>query len=81
MPRPARPAVDTTDPALSDRLRPVEWVAEYLGVSPHEVKRFAASGALPAVKLGHSTLRFRVGDVDAFIAKNMKPVVTDEDNA
>jgi excisionase family DNA binding protein len=79
MPRPARPPVDPADPALSDRLRPAEWVAEYLGVSPHEVKRFAASGALPAVKLGHSTLRFRVSDVDAFIEKSMKSVDTNGD--
>jgi excisionase family DNA binding protein len=80
MPRPARPAVDRTDPALSSRqLQPIEWVAECLHVSRAEVKRYAASGELPAVKLGHSTVRFRVSDVDAFIEKNMKSVETGGD--
>ena len=50
-----------------DDLLTAEGVAEILGRHPRTVLALARSGALPAVRLGYKTVRFRPEDVRAFI--------------
>jgi excisionase family DNA binding protein len=69
MPRPKKPPVDpTADPALRDRqLVTVAQVAAVTGTSYDTVSKWIADGKLPAVKLGPSSLRVRLTDVDKLI--------------
>lgn len=57
-------------------LRPDE-VAELLACSTRQVRYLAADGALPKVVLGHRTLRYRLGDVEALIARCLDTPVDD----
>lgn len=56
---------------------PVPWIpqaeaAEYLGVTDRTLRRYVASGDLPAYRLGPRLLRFRQSDLDAL----MRPIPT-----
>ena len=56
---------------------PPAWIpqaeaAEYLGVTDRTLRRYVASGELPAYRLGTRLLRFRQADLDALL----RPVPT-----
>lgn len=48
-------------------------LAEYLKVKPSTIETWAKNGKLPLVKVG-SLNRFRRSDIDAWLAKNERPV-------
>jgi excisionase family DNA binding protein len=57
---------------MAQELQPLlraEQVGKILGKHPRTVLVLARSGALPCVRLGHRTVRFRSEDVQAFIEK------------
>jgi len=54
-----------------EQRRPQEFVdfdgaAEHLGVSPRLVRRLWAERRIAATKIGPRTVRFRIGDLDAY---------------
>ena len=57
-------------PLLTDR-----QVAEMLAVKPDTVRRWAATGDLPCVRLGR-LLRFRAQDINAWVAQHVSPPPT-----
>ncbi|CAM8011398.1 MULTISPECIES: methylation-associated defense system helix-turn-helix domain-containing protein MAD1 [Enterobacteriaceae] len=59
-----------------DEFLTIDEVAVYLKVGKRTVYRLAASGKLPAFKLG-GTWRFRRGDLDQWIASRTGKVVVD----
>lgn len=73
-PRPAinggTPADVRLSPLLTDR-----QVAELLAVKPDTVRRWAAAGDLPCVRLGR-LLRFRQSDVAVWVASHVTPAPT-----
>jgi excisionase family DNA binding protein len=50
-----------------DRLLTVNEAAAKLQVSPDRVRRWVQRGELPAVRLGHRTVRFRHSALNAWI--------------
>ncbi|MFM5070296.1 helix-turn-helix domain-containing protein [Aeromonas veronii] len=56
----------------------IDEVAAYLKASRRTVYRLAASGKLPAFKLG-GTWRFRRGDLDQWIANRIGTTMADND--
>lgn len=52
----------------SPLLRPAE-VAELLGCSMRQVRYLAAAGVFPRVVLGRRSTRYRLADIEAFIAE------------
>ncbi|MGU5805499.1 methylation-associated defense system helix-turn-helix domain-containing protein MAD1 [Aeromonas veronii] len=56
----------------------IDEVAAYLKASKRTVYRLAASGKLPAFKLG-GTWRFRRGDLDQWIANRIGKTMADND--
>jgi excisionase family DNA binding protein len=60
-------AGDRIDPATK-LLRPVE-VAELLGVTTRTVRHLAETGDLRKVKLGTRSTRYRLADIERFIAE------------
>lgn len=64
-----------------DEILTIDEVATYLKAGKRTVYRLAASGILPAFKLG-GTWRFRRSDLDQWIASRIgKVMVGDEDRA
>jgi len=62
-----------------DEILTIDEVAAYLKASKRTVYRLAASGNLPAFKLG-GTWRFRRGELDRWIASRIGyPAVGDEE--
>lgn len=61
-----------------DEILTIEEVATYLKASKRTVYRLAASGKLPAFKLG-GTWRFRRGDLDKWIASRIGKAMVDDD--
>ena len=61
----------------SDEILTIEEVATYLKAGRRTVYRLAASGKLPAFKLG-GTWRFRRGDLDQWIASRIGKATADE---
>jgi excisionase family DNA binding protein len=53
---------------MADRLLTAREVAELLGVSVETVLRWARRGELPAIRLPGGALRFRVDELDAWLA-------------
>lgn len=62
------PAPTTIPPAWL----PQAEAADYLGVTDRTLRRYVASGQLPAYRLGSRLLRFRQSDLDALL----RPVPT-----
>ena len=56
----------------------LDEVAAYLKAGKRTVYRLAASGKLPALKLG-GTWRFRRGDLDQWIASRIGKAMADDD--
>ena len=56
----------------------LDEVAAYLKAGKRTVYRLAASGKLPAFKLG-GTWRFRRGDLDKWIASSIGKAMVDDD--
>ena len=56
----------------------LDEVAAYLKAGKRTVYRLAASGKLPAFKLG-GTWRFRRGDLDQWIASRVGKAMVDDD--
>jgi len=54
------------------KLLTVEQVAEQLHVGQITVRRMLWKKLLPAVRLGHNTVRVRQADLDAFIASRVE---------
>lgn len=63
---------------LLDEILKIDEVAAYLKASKRTVYRLAASGKLPAFKLG-GTWRFRRGDLDQWIASRISKATVDDD--
>ena len=61
-----------------DEMLTIDEVAAYLKAGKRTVYRLAASGKLPAFKLG-GTWRFRRGDLDKWIASSIGKVLADDD--
>lgn len=61
-----------------DEILTIEEVATYLKAGKRTVYRLAASGKLPAFKLG-GTWRFRRGDLDQWIASRIGKAMMDGD--
>ncbi|MEH8205967.1 methylation-associated defense system helix-turn-helix domain-containing protein MAD1 [Aeromonas veronii] len=59
-----------------DEILTIDEVAVYLKAGKRTVYRLAASGKLPAFKLG-GTWRFRRGDLDQWIASRIGKAVVD----
>ena len=51
----------------TNALLTVREVADELRLTPPTVRRLADTGALPAVRIGNTTLRFRRQDVDRLL--------------
>jgi excisionase family DNA binding protein len=51
-----------------DRLLTAREVGEYLGVSVHTILDWFESGALPGFKLNGRCVRFRLNEVEAWLA-------------
>jgi excisionase family DNA binding protein len=64
------PVSSAADRTLSPLLRPAE-VAELLGCSNRQVRAFAERGELPKIRLGRRSTRYRLADVEAFIAAHV----------
>lgn len=60
-----------------DEILTIDEVAAYLKAGKRTVYRLAASGKLPAFKLG-GTWRFRRGDLDNWIASRIGKMAIDE---
>lgn len=41
--------------------------ANFLGVSPHSLRRFVALGLIPFTKIGKRLVRFRLEDLEAYL--------------
>lgn len=65
---------------LLDEILKIDEVAAYLKASKPTVYRLAASGKLPAFKLG-GTWRFRRGDLDQWIVSRIGKATPDDDGA
>jgi excisionase family DNA binding protein len=61
-----------------DEILTIDEVAAYLKAGKRTVYRLAASGKLPAFKLG-GTWRFRRGDLDQWIASRIGKATADDD--
>lgn len=62
----------------SDEILTIDEVASFLKAGKRTVYRLAASGKLPAFKLG-GTWRFRRSDLDTWIASRIGKAMVDED--
>jgi excisionase family DNA binding protein len=49
------------------KLLTAEDVAQLLGKHPRTVLQMAVAGKIPAIRLGHRTVRFQPADVQAYI--------------
>jgi excisionase family DNA binding protein len=63
-----------------DEILTIDEVAAYLKAGKRTVYRLAASGNLPAFKLG-GTWRFRLGDLDKWIASRIGKAAMDDEGA
>lgn len=72
-------AYDTGKPMSDqpDEILTIDEVAAYLKAGKRTVYRLAASGKLPAFKLG-GTWRFRRGDLDQWIASRIGKAMVDD---
>lgn len=61
-----------------DEILTIDEVAAYLKAGKRTVYRLAASGKLPAFKLG-GTWRFRRSDLDQWIASRVSKATVDDD--
>ena len=61
------------------QLRTTKAAADYLGVTVNTVKNYARQGKLPVVKFSSRAYRFRLDDLEEFIAKSR--VSADDDSA
>ncbi len=62
----------TGDGAPADLLKP-EQVARRLGVNTKSLERWRGAGTGPAVvRINHKTLRYRLEDVEAYIASRLR---------
>jgi len=68
-----------TDETRNDGLWGYDEVAEYLGISPKTVRKWANERRLPLVKIG-ALNRFRPDDIRAWVADQAQPI-EDEDPA
>jgi excisionase family DNA binding protein len=62
---------DQINSVRCERLIDAERAAEILGVHPKTVKRLAAEGLIPAMKIGR-VWRFRESALDAYIAAQLQ---------
>lgn len=60
-----------------DEILTIDEVAAYLKAGKRTVYRLAASGQIPAFKLG-GTWRFRRGELDQWIARRIGKVMADD---
>lgn len=58
------------------KLLTAEDVAEILGKHPRTVLQMAVAGKIPAIRLGHRTVRFLKSDVEEFIDAHRAVVAT-----
>jgi excisionase family DNA binding protein len=56
------------------KLLTAEHVALLLGKHPRTVLQMAAAGKIPAIRLGHRTVRFDPADVQEYIDAHRTPV-------
>lgn len=47
--------------------------ARYMACSPSTLKRLVKSGALPKARISAGVVRFRLADLDAYIARSAAP--------
>ncbi|ODR03914.1 hypothetical protein BHQ15_17740 [Mycolicibacillus koreensis] len=52
----------------NDELLTVQAVADRFGVTDRTVRRYVASGLIPAARLGKRLIRIRAADVDAVLS-------------
>jgi excisionase family DNA binding protein len=43
--------------------------AEYLGISPHSLRRYVALKLIPFTKIGKRLVRFRLADLQAYLTR------------
>jgi excisionase family DNA binding protein len=55
---------------MDRELLTTKQVAKLLQLSPGQVRSLVKCGELPAVKLGHRSLRFRRADVEAYLSRH-----------
>lgn len=53
-----------------DRLLREQEAASYLGISGWTIRRWRLSGRIPAIRLGHRTIRYRESDLKQFLLTN-----------
>ena len=62
---------------MNDRLLTTRAVAEYVGLSPETILRRYRAGELRGVRLASNVLRFRPGDVAAWLEGREAPTSSD----
>jgi len=58
----------TTENNLADRLLPASEAAHFLGYTEGTLRNKASAGEVPSVKLPSGALRFRLSELEAWIA-------------
>jgi excisionase family DNA binding protein len=53
---------------MTDRLLTTRELAELLGIRPETVLRWTASGRLPGYRISSNALRFRVTEIEGWLA-------------
>ncbi len=59
-----------------EKLLDAEQVGEVLRKHPRTVLQMAVAGKIPAVRLGHRTVRFRQSDIQDYIDRHRTVVAT-----
>jgi excisionase family DNA binding protein len=52
-----------------ERLLNNSQAAEFLGVSPHSLRRYVALKQIPFTKIGKRLVRFRLADLEAYLTR------------
>ena len=63
--------------SVTDRLLDVNEAAAMLGLSPKTLYQWAYERRVPVVKLFGRALRFRLSDIQALIAKSVRPAIAE----
>jgi excisionase family DNA binding protein len=64
----------SSPPTRHQRALDVRGAAHYLGVSPRQIRRWVAMGAIPFTKMGPRALRFYPDELDAWVdARTHRP--------
>lgn len=72
-PPPSTSLAQEGSPIVADAIRPTYLslieAADYLGITPAGVRKFIASGQLPAYRLGKRPIRIRLEDLDGMFTR------------